>query len=159
MKLPMTASQINEFVVGYDYMDYFSFHEYLIELVDNKFIEKYKEKGNTLYSITKSGEDTLLYFIKHIPKAIRDEIKEYTLKNKRKIQSEFEVSANWHMNSENDYVVECAVYEGNLTLMNIKVSVVSEEAAKLICNNWKSNVNSLYGNILNALVKPKKTDN
>lgn len=152
MDLPLTNSQISQFTLEADYMDYFSLQQYLIELYENKLIDKNKDNNVTRYTITEDGERTLAYFIKHISENIRRNIKEYVRKTKGIVKLDFEVVANYFYNSENDYIVKCGVYENDMTLMEISVSVVSKEQAKFMCNNWKTNVNKFYGDILNLLI-------
>lgn len=162
MDLPMTTAQILEFAVGADYMDYFSLQQYLVELTEGHLLDKFKDNNNTCYALTDNGERILSYFIKHIKEETKDYINKYVISNKRNVKREFEVVANWFFNGENDYMVKCGVSEDDMTLMEFQVSVVSKEHAKLICSNWKSNVNSLYADILNLLVtriEERKTDN
>lgn len=161
MDLPMSTAQILEFVVLSDYMDYFSLQQYLIEMVEGKLLKKSKENNNTNYTLTENGEQALIYFTKHIPNSVRDTVNNYVAKNKKKVKHEVEVVSNYFYNSEKDYIVKCGVYEDDITLMEINVSVVSKEHARLICNNWKSNVNTLYGSILKLLAETnnnEKTD-
>ena len=40
--------------------------------------------------------------------------------------------------------------------MEINVSVPSKEQARLMCSNWKKNVNKLYGSIFTAMVSNKE---
>jgi hypothetical protein len=63
------------------------------------------------------------------------------------------VTATYFLDSEtNEYIVKCGVYEDKRILMEINVSVVSRDQAKLIQNNWKSHVSEIYMNILNEMV-------
>lgn len=152
INLPISVSQITEFVVGAEYMDYFSLQQYLIELVDSKLLSKFKENNNTCYKLTDEGVKVLVYFVKHIPESIRNNILNYINQNKKEIKKEFDVTANWFYNSEKDYLVKCGVYDNDITLMEINLSVVSKEFAKQICNNWKQNINTLYGSVINLLI-------
>lgn len=159
MDMPISTSQIVEFAVDGEYMDFFSFQQYIHELTDTKLLESFVENNNTFYTLTDEGEQTLLYFTKQIPESKRNTILSYVRKNKKRIKREYEVVANYFYNGENDYVVKCGVYEDDMTLMEISVSVVSKEQAKLVRKNWRANVTKLYGSILSELMNPDGTDN
>ena len=57
--------------------------------------------------------------------------------------------------NSNEYIIKCGIYEDEMTLMELTLSVVSREEANLICKNWRDNVNNLYGDILNKLIGEK----
>lgn len=157
MDLPLTNGQISQFTLEADYMDYFSLQQYLIELYENNLIDKSKDNNITRYIITEEGEKILVYFIRHISEDTLKNIKNYVRITKGIVKLDFEVAANYFFNSQNDYIVKCGAYENDMTLIEINVSVVSKEQAKLICNNWKSNVNKFYGEILNLLITEENT--
>lgn len=152
MDIPMSTTQLIEFAVDGEYMDYFSFNQYIKELTKNNLLECFYENNNTFYTLTAEGEQTLLFFTKQLPESKRNNILKYVRKNKQKIRREFEVVANYFYNGENDYMVKCGVYENDTTLIELNVSVVSKEQAKLVRKNWKENITSLYGTILSSLL-------
>lgn len=158
LDMPISTTQIVEFAVDGEYMDFFSFQQYIHELVDSKLLDSFVENNNTFYSLTYEGEQTLLYFTKQIPESKRNSILAYVRKNKKRIKREFEVVSNYFYNGENDYVVKCGVYEDDLTLMEINVSVASKEQAKLVRKNWKTNVTKLYSTILQSLTNQEFLD-
>lgn len=157
MDLPMTISQMAEFAVDGEYMDYFSFQQYLHELEEEDLIEFKVENDNNVYALKPDGEKVLNYFSKQIPNSKRTAVLDYIKKNKRRIKTEFSVVANYFYNSENDYVVKCGVYEDTKILMEINVSVPTKEDAKLLKKNWKNNVPHLYGGILHTLLMQPET--
>ncbi len=152
MDTPMSVSQLVEFAVDKEYMDYFSFQQYLHEIEDENLVETRSENDSLVYAITAEGEQVLSYFSDQIPSSKRTAVLDYTKKNKGRIKTEFSVVANYFYNREKDYVVKCGVYEDNKTLMEINVSVPTKEDAKLLKRNWKNNVPHLYGSILHSLL-------
>ena len=152
MDTPMSERQIAEFAVDGEYMDYFSFKNYLHELTDEALVEERFENENTRYILTGDGEQVLSYFAKQIPAAKHTAVLDYITRNKRRIRKEFSVVANYFCNRENDYVVKCGVYEDNGILMEINVSVPTKEDARLLKKNWKNNISQIYGSVMHTLL-------
>lgn len=66
IEIPLSNSEICQFALEKNLMDYFSVQQYLSELVESGLLEMATENNSTRYTITSDGEDTLNYFIKHI---------------------------------------------------------------------------------------------
>ncbi len=154
MDMAMAWTTLHDFAVSdYNYMDYFDFCTYIKELEENGLIESYRENNVRYYNITESGEQSLHFFTKLIPESKRNAILSYIRKNKKRIKKEYSVYANYFFHSDDEYVVKCGVIEDDLTLMELNVTVVTKEQAKLVRKNWKENVNEIYNNILKDLLK------
>ena len=153
MDIPMTVTQITEFTVDKEYMDYFSFQEHMSELKEAALVDEKYENEQTRYFITADGEQVLSYFSGQITPERRTAVLDYTAKNKGSIKKDINVLANYFYNKENDYTVKCGIYEDSKTLLEINVTVPSKEDAKLLKKNWKENIPYLYGHILHTLLQ------
>jgi len=159
MDLPLTRSQITDFVRDGEYMEYYTLQQTLADMVSDGYLEMAQENNNTRYSITDEGLSTLEYFERHIPGGTRAKINKYVHDNFNSVKRDYEITANYFQDNEtNEYIVKCGVYDDDRLLMEINISVVSREQARLIQRNWKSNVTSLYVNILRELIKETKPD-
>ena len=153
MGIALSNSEICQFSLEKNYMDYFSVQQYLSELVEAGWLEKNRDKNNTRYTLTDEGEEIINYFIKHISEEAKNEINLYVQENSRRIRAEYEVTAHYFLELNNDYLVKCSLCDGDGTnLMEISVPVATQQQAQLICKNWKKNVSRLYGNILSILI-------
>ena len=160
MDLPLTRSQITDFVREGDYMEYYALQQTLADMVSDGYLEMSLENNNTRYSITDQGLSTLEYFEKQIPGGVRQRINKYVQDNFNSVKRDYEITANYFQDRDtNEYIVKCGVYDDDRLLMEINVSVVSREQARLIQKNWKSNVNVLYMSILRELIKENKPEN
>lgn len=159
MDIPLSGSQISQFALEENIMNYFALRECLVEMEQINYLEVQNENNILRYFITETGSQTLDFFDKHIPQDIREKINNYILENRKSIKKDYETTANYFKDIDsNDYTVKCGIYEDDSLLMEINLSVVSREQAKLICSNWKNNINTLYGNILQQLItKPDDT--
>jgi DNA-binding PadR family transcriptional regulator len=153
MDLPLSRSQITDYVRQAEYMDYFTLQQALAEMVKDGYLENIQDNNNTRYTITGEGQSTLEYFAKHIPTPIRAKINSYVRDNRRIIKRDYEITATYFPNTENnEFMVKCGVYEDERVLMELFISVDTREQAKLIQTNWKTNAKVLYGRIIEALV-------
>ncbi len=156
MDMAMSWSTLHDFAVP-DYMDYFDFSTYINELEENNLIETYNENNTKYYSITESGEQSLHYFSRLIPESKKNSILSFIRKNKKRIKKEYAIYANYFYHNEDEYVVKCGVIEEDMTLLELNVTVVSKEQAKLVRKNWKENCNEIYNNLLKGLLKNNYT--
>ena len=151
MDMPLSLDHLYNFAVN-DYMDYFEFNTYIADMEKNGIIEANTEDNLVYYSLTEEGEKTVNAFSKIIPESKRENIIAYIRKNKGVIKKEYSVSANYFMNDEDEYVVKCSFIEDGVTLMELKITVVSKEIAKQVRKNWKQNTSSIYNTILQSLI-------
>lgn len=161
MDIPMSNSQIVQFALEENYMNVYTVQEYLSEMVTKGYLDKSYENNTTRYTITDEGAATLEIFLKHVPMSIRNRIQKYAHENRKTIKQDFEINANYfYDHNNNEYVVKCGIYDDELMLMEINLSVVSKEQAMGISKNWRANVNSLYSQIFSILVnKGHEKDN
>ena len=156
MEFPMSRAQITDFVSGADFMDYYTLQQTLAVMVESGLLDATEENSldsnTTRYVVTGEGQTTLEYFEKHIPWSRRQAIDRYITENQGKIKKDYEVTATYFPNVENDeFRVKCGVYEDRRALLELFVSVDTREQAKLIQSNWRANASVLYQRIIEAL--------
>ena len=152
MGIALSNSEICQFLLAKNYMDYFSVQQYLAELVQAGWLEKSREQNNTRYTLTDDGEDVINYFIGHISEEVKNEINIYVHENSKRIRAEYAVTANYFPELNGDFLVKCGLCDDTgATLMEVNVSVVSKTQAQLICRNWRRHVNRYYREFLSAL--------
>lgn len=155
MNLPITTSQISQFVLEEGLLNFFDLHECLSEMVEGKYIDATKENNNTRYTITDLGVASLGYFENRISLHIRNKIAKYVNENRSQIKKDYETTANYFKDIQTgEYTVKCGIYENNSLLMEINITVVNREQARNICDNWKNNVNQIYDKVLLSLLPP-----
>lgn len=153
MGISLSHSEISQFLLSKDYMDYFSLQDYLTELVEASWLEKTQEHKNTRYLLTDDGNDVINFFKNHITDPIKEEIKLYVKENNKRIRAEYAITANYFPIFNDEFLVKCGVCDDNEnSLMEISVAVVSKEQAQQMCKNWRKNINTLYGTLMNTLL-------
>ena len=152
-EVPLTNVQITEFVLENNYMNYFLIQQFLSELVNSKFIEYSKKDEKGCYTLLSKGKTTLNYFIDRIPENIKKDIDDKFEVKKQEIKRETQIIGDYFKKSDTEYVVNLKLVENDVSLFSLYLSVVSSNQAKLICNNWKSDPNYVYQEILKILIK------
>lgn len=157
MEIPLSYNRISDFILDVGYMDYITLITCLSDMEESSYLEKTIEGTSSRYSITENGRKALEFFGKRIPTVIKTGIKEYIAKNKNHIKRDYEIIANYFEEIQEDgsfeYIVKCGTYENDMMLMELNISVVSKDQAKLICKNWKKNVSSIYTNIIKEITQ------
>ena len=157
MDIPLSNSQITQFAIEENYMNYYSVQQYLSEMVDTGYLDKSHDYNTTRYTITDEGSQILGVFLKNIPQNIKNRILKYVSENRKTAKQDFEIIANhFYDHKNNEYIVKCAVYDDEMMLLEMNLSVVSKEQALSICNNWKSNIDILYGQLMDILLAKDK---
>ncbi len=155
MGIALSNSEICQFALEKNYMDYFTIQQYIAELTESHLFEKKKFKNHTHYALSKEANE--ITYDSFLSEPIQQEIHQYVQENKKRIHTELEVATDYFLEN-NDYVVKCALCDTDgINLMEIKLTVATQEQAKIICNHWKNDVSRIYSVVLNTLVsQPKK---
>ena len=147
---PLSNNALLKLVISITDMNYFYFQQFLLDLIENKYIITYK-KEETLYEITGSGKEALELTQDIIPGIIKFRIDSNFKENLDVIKDEFSITADFIPQSEKEYSVKCKLVENNKTLFEIQVFAGSHEQAKLITENWKNNASDIYPKLLEIL--------
>lgn len=149
---PLTNAQITEFVLENNYMNYFLIQQFLSELVASQFIENSRNGNKEIYTLLEKGKITLDYFIDRIPEEIKKDIDKNFKIKEEEIKRETQVIGDCFKKNENEYIVNLKLVENDTTLFSLYLNVVSNEQAKTICDNWKTDPSKIYQQILNTLI-------
>ncbi|MBU5313464.1 DUF4364 family protein [Tissierella carlieri] len=152
-----TNTEITEFVLEKNYMNFFLVQQYLSELVESNFIEIINKNSKEVYSILEKGEIALSYFEDRIPNKIKEELNKEFNRIEKKNKIETQVVADYFEKENNQYVVNLKLMENEDTLFSLYLDVATKKQVDLICNRWKENPEFIYQNIINILTNEKTT--
>ena len=93
------------------------------------------------------------YFSERLDLQLRSSIEKSVSLKKQMLLRELQVLADYVKERDNEYIVDLKVIENNITLIDLKLNVISNKQAKQICERWKNEAPHLYGDILNLLVE------
>jgi len=152
LNIPATSSQIIKLVVNNNIMDYFTFQQLISELCECKFLDKKLVDSKVTYEITTNGKQALLYFANRIPNSIKKFIDGNLVTTRSHIKNEININADYIPAQKGSYLVSCYVKENDFLLMELKLTVGSQNEARTICNNWHKNPQRLYLKIIESVL-------
>ena len=155
VNFPLTNAQISGFFLDKDYTSYFVLQQVISELIESKLISSETVRNTSYYRITNDGIETVELFTSKIPVAIIDDIDIFLLDNKYELRNEVGTLSDYYKSTNQDYIVNCQIKEGQNTLIDLNLSVPSEDVAETMCNNWKAASQELYSTIMKTLMKEK----
>ena len=160
MDLPMSRSQITDFIIEKELMHSFTLWQNLTEMVERGFLdatyENAHDENTTRYTLTEDGSKNLDLLQNQIPRPARNLINRYVEQNRGKIKKGFEKTAHYFPNAETgEYDVKVGIIDNKTgaVLMEITVPVLTREQAKHIQTNWNANYSELYQRILSILAE------
>ena len=155
---PVNNDELLQLVLSIEDMNYFYFQQFLLELLENKYIETYKENdfSEQIYRLTNAGKDALELTKDLIPGIVKLKI-DSTIKGElQDIEEEISIVSEFIPEDDGGFIVTCKIIEHNKTIFEVSTFAGSREQAKLISDNWKENAVDIYPNIINLLTKPNK---
>ena len=147
---PMTSSQISQFVLGKGYTNYFNLQIAQNELIENDFIKVTSEHNHAMYEITEQGKEAVELFEFKISDAIKMDILNYLKEQKIELRNESAISSYYYP-SNNEYIAQCSITERNHTLLEIKISVPTQDQAIHICDSWRDKNEEVYQYLINSV--------
>ena len=153
VNFPLTMNQLLDFFLSKDYTNYFTYMQVLSELEESKLVNIETVRSNSYYKINADGTETIELFVKKIPVSIIDDMDIFLVDNKYELRNEVSTLSDYYKSTNQDYVVNCKIIEGASTLIDMNLSVPSEDVAEMMCNNWRSSSQEIYSNIMKTLMK------
>ena len=150
---PVTNGELLKVVTALTDMNYFYFQQFLLDLIDSKYVVYYSNESEMVYSLTEDGKETLKLTVDLIPGIHKLRIDNNLKENINQVEEEVSVTADFIPLNENEYNVKCKIVENNITMFEITTYAGSREHAKQIADNWKANAQEIYPQILNLLTE------
>ena len=155
---PVSNDELLQLVLSIEDMNYFYFQQFLLDLLENKYIETYKENdfSEQIYRLTNAGREALELTKDLIPGIVKLKI-DNTIKGEfQDIEEEISIVSEFTSEDDGGFIVTCKIIEYNKSIFEVSTFAGSREQAKLISDNWKENAVDIYPNMINLLTKPNK---
>lgn len=153
VNFPLSNAQLTAFILEKEYTNYFNIQRALSELIDDAFVETKTVRNSTLYRITDSGYETLLFFDNMISSGIKEDIEIYLIQNKYELQEEVSTRSDLYQVKKGEYAAHLSVIERDTTIIDLTLNVTTEEEALRICNNWKEKSSDIYAYLMSSLLE------
>lgn len=152
LDFPLTNGQISEFILDKGYTSYFTLQQAISEMVDSGLIREETVHNRTLYHLTEEGMETIQYFKNNLSAAIRDDVDTFISEKRYELKEEVSVKADYYKNTNHEFSVRCQIVENASPLIDLTLTVPTEEEAVMISNNWNRKHQELYAFIMQNLL-------
>ena len=149
---PLTNAQISDFILTKEYTNYFTLQQVLAELVETELAEVHTVRNSSYYHMTEKGKETLNFFGDMVSPAIHEDIDKYFKDNAMALRDEMSVRADYYENNHEEYSVRLRVMEKDSPVIDLTLSVPTENQANSICDNWKKKNQKIYAYLMQQLL-------
>lgn len=151
VSFPLTAAQISDFVLQREYTNFLTLQQVFGELSEAGLISAETVRNRTLLSITGEGRDALYFFQNRINHAIRREIEVYLRENEFSLRNDLSVLGHYYKSTSGEYEARLEAKDRDIRLIELTLSVPTEEAAAAICDNWQKKNQEIYQYLIREL--------
>ena len=151
VSFPLTAAQISDFILTREYTNFLTLQQVIRELTDTGLVDARTVRNRTQLLLTKDGKQTLDFFSQQISASIRQGIDEYLKENEMELRNEVSILADYYKSTSGEYEAHLKAKEGNVTLVDLIISVPVEETAAAICDNWQKKNQEIYQYLIEQL--------
>ena len=137
-------------------MNYFYFQQFLLDLIEKKYVLSFEKDEQVFYEITDSGIETLNLTQDMLAGIIKLRVDSNFKSELESFENEHSIIAEYIPKSEKNYTVTCKIVEHGDTIFEFKTIAGSREQAKDIVDNWKKRADKLYPEILELVTKKDK---
>lgn len=152
LDFPLTNGQISEFILDKGYTNYFTLQQALSEMVAAGFIREETTHNRTLYHLTEEGTETIHFFKNNISPAIQEDVDTFLLEKRYDLKNEVSVKADYYPTKNKEFAVRCQIIENGSSLIDLTLTLPTEEEAATIANNWNQKNQEIYAQIMANLL-------
>ena len=109
-------------------------------------------RNRTHLSITAEGQETLKFFQNLINYAIKQDIDDYFRENEYVLRNEVSVLGDYYYSAKaGGYEAHLVAKDRDISLVDLRISVPTEEIAAAICDNWQKKNQEIYQYLVGLL--------
>ncbi len=148
----ISHNELLELVTSIVDMNYFYFEQFLLDLLEDNYIFKYKKENTDIYEITEDGKNAINLTIDIIPGILKLQVDSKFKENLDTVKDKFSISAEYTPITKKEFSVRCKIVENNITIFDLQAHAGSREQAKQIVENWNNKATEMYPKLLEILV-------
>lgn len=150
---PISHNKLQELVISICDMNYFYFQQYLLDLLEDKYVNKFVNNDEDYYELTLEGKEGLELTIDLLPGILKLEVDSKFKENFDNIRDKSAIIAEYTPISEKEFFVKCKIIENDVTIFNIETYAGSRDQARQMVNNWNKKAAEIYPEILTILAE------
>ncbi|MCQ2539656.1 MAG: DUF4364 family protein [Acetatifactor sp.] len=151
VNFPLTTAQVSDFILGKEYTNFLTLQQVITELTETGLVSSETICNRTHLSLTKDGQETLSFFENRISEPIKRDIKAYFLENEMGLRNEVSVLGDYYKSTSGEYEARLVAKDRGISLVDITLSVPTEEMAAAVCDNWQKKNQSIYQMLVREL--------
>ena len=148
---PLTKALVGDFILGKEYTNFLTLQQAIGELIDAGLVTAQSIRNRTHLTITGEGRETLRFFQNQINDSIKSDIDDFFRENEIELRNEVSILADYYKSTSGEYEAHLIAKDKNVDLVNITISVPSEETAAAICDNWQKKNQDIYQYLISQL--------
>ncbi|MCM1111949.1 MAG: DUF4364 family protein [Muribaculum sp.] len=148
---PLTKAQVTDFILEREYTNFLTLQQAIGELTDAGMISPQTIGNRTHLAITEEGAQTLSYFGSRIGDPIKEDIDAYFKEHELTLRNEVSVQSYYYKSTSGEYEARLVAKDRGISLVDITLSVPSQEVASAICDNWRGKNESIYQYLIQEL--------
>ena len=148
---PINQKALLELIVSITDMNYFYFQQFLLDLIENKYVISYEKDEEILYMITPEGKRAIELTADMIPGILTLKVDNSLKENLDDIEDKLSISSDFIPIDDNHFTVKCKIIDN--IMFEVQTFAGSKEQAKTIVDNWNTNATEIYPKILELLTK------
>jgi hypothetical protein len=148
---PLTRAQISNFILDREYTNFLTLQQVFSELIDADMITSQTIRNRTPLVITNEGRKTLHYFENRINDEIKNDIDTYLKDNEFTLKNEMAVQGDYYKSTSGEFEAHLVAKERDINLIELTLSVPTEEIAAQICDNWTKKNQEIYQYLIREL--------
>lgn len=147
----LTNAQISDFMLEKEYANFLSLQQAINELIDAGLLTAHTIRNRTHLSLTAEGLQTLNFFEGEIMHSIKKEIDEYLKEHEMSLRNETSILSDYWKAAPEEYQVRLIAKDREVHLIDLTLSVPTEETAVHICENWQKKNEEIYQYLISQL--------
>lgn len=148
---PLTKAQISDFILEKEYTNFITLQNVIAELIDTHLVDARSIRNRTHLSITEEGRETLGFFENRISPAIKEDIRSYFQEKELTLRNEVSILADYYKSTSGEYEAHLIAKDKGIHLVEITLSVPTEDTAAAICDNWQKKNQAVYQTLIEQL--------
>ena len=148
---PLTTAQVSNFILEKEYTNFLTLQQVINELTDANLVDARTIHNRTHLAIKKEGKETLDFFGNRINEVIKEEINIYFKEHEFALRNEVSVLGDYYKSTSGDYEAHLIAKDRGINLIELKLSVPTEEVASAICENWQKRNQEIYQFLIKQL--------
>ncbi|MBQ7934714.1 MAG: DUF4364 family protein, partial [Lachnospiraceae bacterium] len=123
---------------------FLTLQQVLNEITDAHLISAQSIGNRTHLMLTEEGRETLHFFQNRISPAIKEDIDTYFRENEFTMRNEVSILADYYKSTSGEYEAHLVAKDRGIKLVDLTLSVPTEEIASGICDNWQQKNQEIY---------------